>query len=78
MVSQYAVENEIRTGVLARVPIENWQLWRSMNLVYRAQKYFSPAGDRFLEFIRSYAAEHLEPVERIARNADKRRKRPPP
>ncbi len=42
MVSRYAVESECQAGVLRRVPIEGWRLTRTMNLVYRAQKYFSP------------------------------------
>jgi DNA-binding transcriptional LysR family regulator len=60
MVSRYAVENEIQVGVLRRIPIEGWQLRRSANLVYRAQKYFSPVGVRFREFARSYGARHLD------------------
>jgi DNA-binding transcriptional LysR family regulator len=59
MVSGFAVEAECRTGVLQRVPIEGWRLTRSMNLVYRSQKYFSPVGERFREFATSYGAEHL-------------------
>ncbi len=60
MVSRYAVENECRAGVLRRVPIEGWRLTRTMNLVYRAQKYFSPVGERFREFAKSYGKAHLE------------------
>ncbi len=60
MVSGYAVEAELRTGVLDRVPIEGWRLTRPMNLVYRAQKYFSPVGARFREFAKSYGAHHLD------------------
>lgn len=59
MVSCYAVEAECLTGVLRRVPIEGWRLTRPMNLVYRAQKYFSPVGERFREFAKSYGAQHL-------------------
>ena len=59
MVSRYAVEAECLTGVLKRVPIEGWRLKRAMNLVYRAQKYFSPVGPRFREFPKAYGAQHL-------------------
>jgi len=59
MVSGFAVEAELRTGVLQRVPIEGWRLTRPMNLVYRAQKYFSPVGARFREFAKAYGAQHL-------------------
>ncbi len=62
MVSGYAVENECRTGVLRRVPIEDFRLTRTMNLVYRTQKYFSPVGSRFLEFAKSFGAQHLGPL----------------
>ncbi len=62
MVSRYAVESECQAGVLRRVPIESWRLTRTMNLVYRAQKYFSPVGERFREFAKSYGKAHLEPL----------------
>ncbi len=62
MVSGYAVENECSTGVLCSVAIEDFRLTRTMNIVYRVQKYFSPVGLRFLEFAKSFGAQHLEPV----------------
>ena len=62
VVSRYAVESECQAGVLRRVPIEGWRLTRTMNLVYRAQKYFSPVGERFREFAKSYGKAHLEPL----------------
>jgi DNA-binding transcriptional LysR family regulator len=82
MVSGYAVEAECRTGVLRRVPIGGWRLTRPMNLVYRAQKYFSPVGARFREFARSYGAEHLartrEKVEEVAHEVGGREVSEPP
>jgi DNA-binding transcriptional LysR family regulator len=60
IVSRYAVESECRVGVLQQVPVEGWRLSRTMNLVYRAQKYFSPGRERFREFARAYGAEHLD------------------
>ena len=72
MVSGYAVESECSTGVLQRVPIQGWRLTRSMNLVYRSQKYFSPVGERFREFAKTYGAEHLgRPA--VAELAERRR-----
>jgi DNA-binding transcriptional LysR family regulator len=62
MVSGYAVEAELETGVLRRLPVEDFTLTRAMNIVYRAQKYFSPVGARFLEFAKSYGAQHLGPL----------------
>ena len=48
--------------MLKRVPIDDWRLTRTMNIVYRAQKYFSPVGSRFLEFAKSFGAQHLGPL----------------
>ena len=62
MVSRYSVESECLAGVLKRVPIEGFRLTRTVNLVARAQKYFSPVAMRFREFARSYGAEHLDPL----------------
>jgi DNA-binding transcriptional LysR family regulator len=62
MVSRYSVENECRAGVLQRIPIEGFGITRTMNMVSRAQKYFSPVALRFREFARSYGAEHLDPL----------------
>ena len=75
IVSRYAVENEILAGVLRRVPIEGWQLRRSMSLVYRAQKYFSPVGVRFREFARSYGAQHLDRLDGLAERPGSGRER---
>lgn len=60
MVSGFSVEPEFTTGVLQRVPVEGFRLTRPMVLVYRRQKYFSPVGQRFRDFARSYGAQHLE------------------
>jgi DNA-binding transcriptional LysR family regulator len=62
MVSRYAVENECLAGVLTRVPIEGFRLTRTMDLVARAQKYFSPVALRFREFARAYGALRLDPL----------------
>ncbi len=59
MVSRFAVESECLAGVLRLIALDGWRLTRTMNLVYRAQKYFSPVGERFREFAKSYGAEHL-------------------
>jgi hypothetical protein len=75
MVSRYAVENEIRVGVLRGIPIDGWRLRRSMNIVYRAQKYFSPVGLRFREFAQSYSAQHLDPVDALAERPGSMRER---
>lgn len=60
MVSRFAVEAECFAEALKIVPIQDWRLTRSMNLVFRSQKYFSPVGERFREFAKSYGGQHLE------------------
>jgi DNA-binding transcriptional LysR family regulator len=60
MVSEFSVEPEFTTGVLQRVTIEGFRLTRSMVLVYRSQKYFSPVGQRFRDFAKAHGARHLE------------------
>jgi DNA-binding transcriptional LysR family regulator len=60
IVSRYAVESECQTGVLRRLPIDGWRLSRTMNLVYRTQKYFSRVGERFREFAKAYGEQHLD------------------
>jgi hypothetical protein len=49
-------------GVPKQVPIEGFRLTRTLNLVSRAQKYFSPVALRFREFAKSYGIEHLDPL----------------
>jgi DNA-binding transcriptional LysR family regulator len=73
MVSGFAVEAELRTSVLRRIPIEGWRLTRPMNLVYRAQKYFSPVGARFREFAKSYGAQQLDGTREQLDDADRGR-----
>jgi DNA-binding transcriptional LysR family regulator len=60
IVSAYAVEAECASGILRRIPIERWRLARTMNLVFRSQKYFSPVGERFREFVKAYGARELD------------------
>jgi DNA-binding transcriptional LysR family regulator len=66
IVSGFSIEAECATGVLRRIAVEGWRLTRTMNLVYRTQKYFAPVGERFREFARSYAARHPERLEAAA------------
>jgi len=73
MVSRYSVENECLAGVLQRIPIEGFGITRTMDLVSRAQKYFSPVAVRFREFARSYGSEHLDPLPARPERSSKRR-----
>lgn len=59
IVSGYAVEGECALGVLKALPIQGMELARSMELIYRKQKYFSPVAQRFREFVHSFARQHL-------------------
>jgi len=67
MVSRFAVEAECLAETLRVVPVEGWRLTRAMCLVYRTQKYFSPVGERFREFAKTYGAQHLAGPPREAR-----------
>ncbi|HET8578250.1 MAG TPA: LysR family transcriptional regulator [Methylomirabilota bacterium] len=69
MVSAYAVEAECETGMLRRIPIEGWRLTRTVNLAYRAQKYFSPVGEHFRRFVLAWGAAHQKEAERDSRSA---------
>jgi DNA-binding transcriptional LysR family regulator len=73
MVSRYSVENECMAGVLQRIPIEGFGITRTMDLVSRAQKYFSPVAVSFREFARSYGAERLDPLPGRPERLSKRR-----
>jgi len=59
MVSSFAVGPEALAGTLRLLPVKNFRLTRPMMLVHRSQKYFSPVGQRFREFAKSYGAQHL-------------------
>lgn len=67
IVSRYAVEAELATGVLRALGIAGFSLTRPVSMVYRTQKYFSPVGERFRDFAKAYGAKHLEPAARTAR-----------
>ena len=59
-VSGYAVERECVLGALREVKLKGLKLSRSMELIYRKQKYFSPIAQRFREFVHAYAENHLQ------------------
>lgn len=56
-VSEYAVERESSLGVLRVVPVQGLALVRSMELVYRKNKIFSPVAERFRELAHAYGRE---------------------
>ena len=59
-VSGYAVERECILGELKVVKLKGLKLTRSMELIYRKQKYFSPVAQRFREFVHAYAEKYLQ------------------
>ena len=59
-VSGYAVERESILGELKVVKLKGLKLTRSMELIYRKQKYFSPVAQRFREFVHAYAEKYLQ------------------
>ncbi|MDE3073973.1 MAG: LysR family transcriptional regulator [Chloroflexota bacterium] len=56
IVSAHAVEREIAAGHLCTAPIEGLPLRRHFEMVSRADKYFSPAGKRFREYVQQHLA----------------------
>lgn len=67
VVSRYAVERECVLGALHIVPVQGWHLTRPIELVFLKQKYFSPLGERFRDFARSYGKQHLVPTVSFSR-----------
>lgn len=59
VVSRYAVLREARLGALCIPQVEGFPLWRPLEMVYRKQRYFSPAATEFRNFVRRYAEKDL-------------------
>lgn len=60
IVSRRAIEAELHVGALRAIPIEGYRITRSMCLVHRSQKYFSPAAERFRQFAKSFEPSALD------------------
>jgi DNA-binding transcriptional LysR family regulator len=54
MVSSHAVEREIVAGHLGTARISDLELQRYLETISRGDKYCSPAGIRFREFVGAY------------------------
>jgi DNA-binding transcriptional LysR family regulator len=54
MVSSHAVEREITAGHLGTARVADLDLLRYLEMISRGDKYFSPAGVRFREFVTAY------------------------
>jgi len=58
-VSKYAVLQELRLGILKTLEIPDLRLLRPLEMLHRKGKYFSPAANEFIRFVRDYARTHL-------------------
>ncbi len=54
MVSSHAVEREVAAGHLGTARVADLDLRRYLEMISRGDKYFSPAGVRFREFVSAY------------------------
>ncbi len=55
-VSSYAVEGELTLGRLVALEVEELAIVRPIVMVYRAERYFTPAAVRFRDFVLARAA----------------------
>jgi DNA-binding transcriptional LysR family regulator len=55
-VSSYAVEDELATGRLRALEVEGLAIVRPIVMVYRSERYFTPAAQRFRAFVLAWAA----------------------
>jgi DNA-binding transcriptional LysR family regulator len=60
-VSAYAIELELVHDRLRRLEVEHLAIARSIELIHPSRKYLTPALERFLRFVRAFAAAHLPP-----------------
>lgn len=54
-VSSYAIEREVALDELRVIQIDQFEITRQMELIYRNQKYFSPVAQQFREFVHQFA-----------------------
>jgi DNA-binding transcriptional LysR family regulator len=58
-VSCYAIEREISLGDLTLLAIEQFEITRQMELIYRKQKFFSPIAQEFRDFTHRFAKDMI-------------------
>jgi len=59
IVSQRAVQNEIKLGVVKAISIEGVELGRDFFVVHRKHKMLSPAAEALLDFLKGLGDTHL-------------------
>jgi LysR family transcriptional regulator, low CO2-responsive transcriptional regulator len=59
MVSFHAVDRELAAGHLRTATVEGLAVERYFEMIGRADKYFSPAGQSFQEFVRTFLASPI-------------------
>ncbi|MSO46445.1 MAG: LysR family transcriptional regulator [Acidobacteria bacterium] len=70
-VSSYAIEREVAMKALHVIRIDNFEIPRQMELIYRHQKYFSPVAQQFRDFACRFA-ETIAPAVAIERPRQRR------
>ena len=58
-VSRYSVLREVHLGILKILELSDRRLLRPLDMLYRKGKYFSPAADEFMKFVRDYTRTRL-------------------
>lgn len=56
-VSGYSVEGELALGRLLTLEVEGLAIARPIVMVYRSQRYFTPAAQRFREFVLAWTSQ---------------------
>ncbi|MFI5270162.1 MAG: LysR substrate-binding domain-containing protein, partial [Chloroflexota bacterium] len=59
IVSSHAVNRELAAGYLCSATVDHLVVERYFEMIGRADKYFSPAGQTFQEFVRTYLADGI-------------------
>lgn len=54
IISEQAVENEAKLGLIKKMSIEELELTRDFFIVHRKQKVLSPAAEALLQFLKAY------------------------
>ncbi len=69
VIPEKACENEVRSGTLVKIELSDKGLTRPIGIIYRTGKHFSPALEKFIEYLRADRRE-----ERPTRKASAQRK----
>lgn len=53
-ISKLAVQEEINSGRLVKIDIENISITKELNIIYHKDKYRSPLFDTFIKYLENY------------------------